>query len=71
MSLHSSFSYNNDYINVIQIEDNINIRVKKQNNKVVMIYFMNDQGDIIRILLRITVKNITDNTIVRPLKHGR
>lgn len=35
-----------------------------------MIYFANDQGNIIRIPLGITVRNVTDNSIVRPSRLG-
>ncbi|CAB4435767.1 unnamed protein product [Rhizophagus irregularis] len=68
---HGSFSYNNDHISVIQIEDNINIRVERENVDVAIIYFVNDQGGRIRIPPGITVRNVTNNTIIRPSRHGR
>ncbi|GBC07330.1 hypothetical protein RclHR1_00740013 [Rhizophagus clarus] len=71
LSFHGSFSYRNDHINIIRIEENVNLRVERENSEVAIIYFANDQGDRIPIPRGITVRNITDNSIVRPSRHGR
>ncbi|RGB23395.1 hypothetical protein C1646_778969 [Rhizophagus diaphanus] len=71
LSFHGSFSYRNDRVNVINIEDNVNLRIERENSEVAVIYFVNDQGDRIPIPRGITVRNATENTMVRPSRHGR
>jgi hypothetical protein len=50
--------------------DNVNLRVERDNSQVAMIYFANDQENIIRIPPGITVRNVTNNSIVRPSRLG-
>jgi len=57
LNFHGTFSYKNDHINVIKIDDNVNMRVQRENNQVASIYFVNDQGNRIRIPRGIIVRD--------------
>ncbi|CAG8583274.1 26264_t:CDS:2, partial [Racocetra persica] len=59
-----SFSYKNDTINVIVIDNNILVKIQRVDQNVARIYFTNGQRNSIRILAGITLRDLTNNTNV-------
>ncbi|CAG8471904.1 10680_t:CDS:1 [Dentiscutata heterogama] len=59
-----SFSYKNDTINVIVIDNNILVKIQRVDQNVARIYFTNGQGNSIRIPAGMTLRDLTNNTNV-------
>jgi hypothetical protein len=62
------FFYKSETIKIINIKNNINIKIEKKNNQIVKIYFVNNQDDKICILQKITIR---DNIKVKPSRYKR
>ncbi|RIB14243.1 hypothetical protein C2G38_2040367 [Gigaspora rosea] len=61
MSYKSSFSYKNDNINVIYVDNNIQIRIERVTSDVARVYFVNNRGRQIQVPANTIFRNTTNN----------
>ncbi|RHZ58314.1 hypothetical protein Glove_374g28 [Diversispora epigaea] len=65
-----NFSYKNENINVIYINNNLRIYIEKQTSDIARIYFVNNRDCQIPIPANTILRNLTNNQIEPPLNNN-
>ncbi|CAG8772167.1 10861_t:CDS:1 [Racocetra persica] len=69
MPYKGSFSYKNDNINVLRIENNVRVMIERVNSNIARLYFVNNRDVQIPVPANIVLRDVTSNEDQVPYRN--